>query len=106
MTLLSAPVTLFVCQILLIELLWILGNVGLTLILVALLVILFTTLCECRTFFGGGGGSRSLGIVIHQHQRLRLRLRILVITAISVIIRQIILDLVMLRVARFDKSIQ
>ncbi len=103
MSLLATPVTLLVLPPLLIKVLGILGGFGL-LFLVANLILLLTTLSKGRAF-RGGNGSWSLGIMIHQHQCLRPGLQI-VITPFSVVIRQVVLDLVMLGVARFYESIQ
>jgi len=101
MPLLATPVALFVFPPLLIKVLWILGSIGICLVLITLL--LLTTLLNKCCSFRGSNCSLSLGIMIHQHQRLQPSLRVF-ITAFCVIIQQIILDLVMLRVARLDKS--
>ncbi len=98
MSLLAAPVALLVLPPLLIKVLGILGGFGLF-CLVATLLLLLITLSKRRAL-QGCDGSWSLGIMIHQHQHLRPGLRI-VITPFSVVIQQVILDLVVLGVARF-----
>ncbi len=103
MSLLAAPVALLVLPPLLVKVLGILGGLGF-LFLVATLLLLLITPSKHRAL-QGGDGSWSLGIMIHQHQCLRPGLRI-VITPFSVVIRQVVVDLVMLGVACFYESIQ
>jgi hypothetical protein len=102
MSLLAAPVALLVLPPLLMKVHRILGGFEF-LFLVANLLLLFTTLSK-RIALQGGNGSWRLGIMIHQHQRLQPGLRI-VVTPFCVVIRQIILDLVVLGVACFYESI-
>ncbi len=103
MSLLATPVTLLVLPPLLIKVLGILGDFGF-LFLVANLLLLLTTLSKRRAF-RGGNGSWSLGLMIHQHQRLQPGLQI-VITPFSVVVQQVVLDLVVLGVAHLYESIR